>query len=171
MRLLVSRSLAALLFLALLPGAGMALAQSQRKYTGPRPPKPDVPFLLHVGKLIEAETLTATESQTKDGSLYTISGAASSVRTPVPEPIFLFQSDKVNPDKLTLFKMESRGGSRTLLLPAAGKRKKDGPRPLFVLVSPLAPGLFKVEVNEILADGEYCMSPEGSNQVFCFTAY
>ncbi len=171
MRTLLSRSLSASLLLALLLGAGLAFSQTQRKYSGPRPPKPDVPFLLHAGKLIEAESLTATESQAKDGTQYTIPGAASSARTPVPEPIFLFQSDKINPDKLTLFKMESRGGSRTLLLPAAGKRSKNGPRPLFMLVSPLAPGLFKVEVNEILADGEYCMSPEGSNQVFCFAAY
>lgn len=148
-----------------------AWAQSQRKYDGPRPPKPDVPFLLHAGKLVELEIATATESQAKDGALYTVSGATSSARTPVPEPIMLFQSDKINPDKLTLFRMESRGGQRTLLLPAPGKRKKDSAQPIFMLVNPLAPGLFRVEVNEVIQDGEYCLSPEGSNQVFCFTAY
>ncbi len=165
MRNLVFRLLAGLL---LLPAAW---PQSQRKYEGPRPPKPDVPFLLHAGKLLEAETGTAAESQAKDGTLYTVAGATSPARTPVPEPIFLFQADKINPDKLTLFRMESRGGQRTLLLPAAGKRKKDSAQPIFVLVSPLAPGLFRVEVNEVIQDGEYCLSPDGSNQVFCFTAY
>lgn len=166
MRNLVFRSLAAGLLLLT-----AASAQSQRKYEGPRPPKPDVPFLLHAGKLTETETGTAAESQTKDGTLYTVSGATSPARTPVPEPILLFQADKINPDKLTLFRMEARGSQRTLLLPQAGKRKKDSAKPVFMLVSPLAPGLFRVEVNEVIPDGEYCLSPEGSNQVFCFTAY
>jgi len=26
-------------------------------------------------------------------------------------------------------------------------------------------------VNEVIDNGEYCLSPEGSNQVFCFTTY
>lgn len=166
MRILASRTLLAALLL--LPAAW---AQAQKKYTGPRPPKPDTPFLLHAGKLTETETLTAADSQQKDGTLYTVAGATSTARTPLAEPILLFQSDKINPDKLTLFKMEPKGGSRTLLLPAAGKRKKESPRPIFLLVSPLAPSLFRVEVNEVLSDGEYCLSPDGSNQVFCFTAY
>jgi hypothetical protein len=148
-----------------------AWAQSPRKYDGPRPPKPDVPFLLHAGKLVELEVSTATETQTKNGTLYTVPGATSPARTPVPEPIMLFESGRINPDKLSLFRMESRGGQRTLLLPAPGKRKKDSARPIFMLVNPLAPGLFRVEVNEVIEDGEYCLSPEGSNQVFCFTAY
>jgi hypothetical protein len=29
----------------------------------------------------------------------------------------------------------------------------------------------KVEVNEPLENGEYCLSPEGSNAVFCFSEY
>ena len=148
---------------------GSALAQ--RKYTGPRPPKPDIPYLAHPGKLIETEVATAKESQEKDGQAFAVPGETTNVRTPVPEPIFLFQSDKINPDRLTLFKMEVKGGNRVLILPQAGKRKKDATRPLFLMVTPLAPALFKVEVNEFLADGEYCLSPEGSNQVFCFTTY
>jgi hypothetical protein len=35
----------------------------------------------------------------------------------------------------------------------------------------LEPGLYRVEVNEPLEDGEYCLSPEGSNDVFCFSEY
>jgi hypothetical protein len=165
MRRLVIRLAAALLLLS-------AAALAQKKYSGPRPPKPDVPFLLHAGQLVEAETGTAKESQEKDGTVYTISGATSTARTPLPEPIFLFQADKINPDRLSLFKMEVRGGNRVLVLPPAGKRgKKDSARPLFLMVTPLTPGIFRVEVNEFIDNGEYCLSPEGSNQVFCFTTY
>jgi hypothetical protein len=165
------RTLASRLFLAASLLAGATLLPAQKKYDGPRPPKPDVPFLLHAGKLTEVESLTAIDAQQKDGTLYTVPGATSPARTPVSEPIFLFQAGKLNPDKLTLFRMEPRAGNRTLLLPAPGKRKKDSPQPIFMLVTPLVAGLFRVEVNEVLADGEYCLSPEGSNQVFCFTAY
>ncbi|MBI5280483.1 MAG: hypothetical protein HY858_02285 [Candidatus Solibacter usitatus] len=154
---------AALLLCAAIP--------AQKKYAGPRPPKPDVPFLLHAGKLVELETGTAAESQDKDGTLYTVGGATSPARTPMSEPIFIFQAAKINPDRLSLYKMEVRGGSRVLLLPPPNKRKKDSARPLFLMVTPLAPGLFKVEVNEFIDNGEYCLSPEGSNQVFCFTTY
>lgn len=165
MRIQVLRLSAALLILA-----GVAVAQ--KKYTGPRPPKPDVPFLVHAGKLVETESNTAAESQGKDGTVYTVSGATSPARTPMPEPIMIFQSDKINPDRLSLYKMEVKGGSRSLVIPPAGKRgKKDAVRPLFLMVTPLAPSLFKVEVNEVIGDGEYCLSPEGSNQVFCFTTF
>lgn len=147
-------------------------ALAQKKYNGPRPPKSDVPFLLQAGKLTEVESGTATEGQSKEGPMYTVNGAASPTRTPVPEPVFLFLADKVNPDRLSLYRMDTKTGNRTLVLPPAmGKRKKDAPRPIFLMVSPLSPGLFKVEVNEVLENGEYCLSPEGSNKVFCFAAY
>jgi hypothetical protein len=89
----------------------------------------------------------------------------------VPEPLFLFQSDKLNPQRLSLFRMEIKGGQRTLSLPTDLRRRKDKARPLFILVSPIENRLFKVEVNEPLENGEYCLSPEGSNKVFCFSEY
>jgi len=159
-----------LLALALLLGCATT-AVSQKKYSGPKPSKSDVPYLLHAGALVETETLMAKDSQEKGSQVYTVPGATSPARTPLSEPIFLFQSDKINPDKLSLFKMEVRAGSRVLILPEPGKRKKDGPRPLFLMVTPLTSGLFRVEVNEYIDNGEYCLSPDGSNQVFCFTTY
>lgn len=144
---------------------------AKKKWAGPRPDKPDVPFLLHVDKLMTTDVGTATESKTKDGSLYTVTGGGAAARTPIPEPILLFQAEKINPERLTLFRMEVKGGQRTLLLPEPGKRKKDAARPLFMLVTALDKGLFKIEVNEFLPNGEYCLSPDGSNQVFCFAAY
>lgn len=159
--------LAALVLLALVPAA----AQAQKKYTGPRPAKADVPYLLHATKLIEVEKSVAAETKTKEGTLYSVPGAESPVKTPVPEPIFLFRAEKINPDSLVLYRMTPRGGNRTLLVPEQARRRRDGPKPVFILVTPLEPGLFRIEVNEPLEDGEYCLSPDGSNDVFCFSEY
>ncbi|MCX7604485.1 MAG: hypothetical protein N2036_10465, partial [Bryobacteraceae bacterium] len=143
------------LALALLGVASLPLAaQTAKKYTGPRPEKADVPYLLHATRLIELEQKVASEAKTKEGTVYTVAGAESPVKTPVPEPIFLFRADKINPDRLTLFRMTVRGGSRTLTFPEGGRRRKDGPKPVFLLVTMLEPGLYRVEVNEPLEDGE-----------------
>ncbi len=151
--------------------AAPLLAQTAKKYTGPRPDKADVPFLLHATRLIELEQKVASETKSREGTVYTVDGAESPVKTPVPEPIFLFRSEKINPERLTLFRMTVRGGSRTLVFPEGGRRRRDGPKPIFLLVTMLEPGLYRVEVNEPLEDGEYCLSPEGSNDVFCFSEY
>lgn len=150
--------------------AGMAYGQAAKKWSGPRPEKPDVPFLLHVNLLVETESGMAAEAKSKDGTLYSVPGPASPVKTPVPEPIILFQAGKINPERMTLFRMESKGGQRTLLLPDPGKRKRDSVKPVFMLITAFDKGLFKLEVNEFLPNGEYCLSPDGSNQVFCFSA-
>ena len=146
-------------------------ALAQKKYSGPRPEKSDVPFLQHGKKLIEAETGEAREAQGKGEVTYTVQGASSPTRTPIPEPVFLFQSDRINPERLSLFRMEIRGGQRSLTLATDLRKRKDKTRPIFILVSPLDNRLFKVEVNEPLENGEYCLSPEGSNTVFCFSEY
>ena len=152
--------------LAFLAG-GILAAQS--KYNGPRPPKPDVPYLLHATNLVETEVGEAVQSDDKKGTIYTIQGAASPARTPVPEPIFLFQAGKLNPDRLSCYRMEVKGGTRVLTIPT--KRGKNDPKPVYLMVTPLDRGLFKVEVNEPIEDGEYCLSPDGSNTVFCFSLY
>ncbi len=35
----------------------------------------------------------------------------------------------------------------------------------------LGDGLYRIEANEFLPNGEYALSPEGSNTVFCFQVY
>jgi hypothetical protein len=156
---------AVVLLLAAMPAA------AQKKYSGPRPPKPDAPFLVHAGQLLPVETLEAHESQGKSETHYAVDGAASPTRTPVAEPVFLFQSDKINPERLSLFRMEIKGNQRTLAIPSDARKRKDNARPVFILVTPLENRLFKVEVNEPLDNGEYCLSPEGSNTVFCFNEF
>jgi hypothetical protein len=156
------------LWISFVLAAGIIAAQT--RYSGPVPPKADVPFLLHASNLIETEVTEARQGEGKDGTVYTIPGAVSQVRTPMAEPIFLFKMDRINPDKLSLFRMEVKNGQRLLSMPS-GKKARNAPKPVFLIVNRLAQGLFKVEVNEFLENGQYCLSPDGSNQVFCFEAY
>lgn len=165
MKLSIATLAAALLMVAALPAA------AQKKYTGPKPPKADAPFLVNANQLVPIETGEARESQGKNETNYVVEGAASPVKTPIPEPVFLFQSDKINPERISLYKMETKNGQRTLALPSDARKKKDNARPIFILVTPLENRLFKVEVNEPLENGEYCLSPEGSNTVFCFNEF
>ena len=146
-----------------------ALAPAQQEYSGPRPPKPDLPYLMHADNLVATEAGEAREEQRKNESTYTISGAASPARTPLAEPIFLLLSDKIAPESLELYRLEVKGGNRQVVL---AKKKKDS-RPLRLMVTRLAEKLYRIEVNEGmgLENGEYSLTPSGSNQVFCFEVY
>src|ERR1700691_1701857 len=98
--------IAMLRFAALLMIPLAALAAD--KYDGPRPPKPDMAYLVHADNLIPTEALEAKD----DGGLYTVPGASSSARTPLAEPIFLIESDKILPERLELYRWEEEGGRR-----------------------------------------------------------
>lgn len=146
--------------------------QAWQKYTGPRPPKPDVPYLLHASTLLETEIKEAKDEQRKDENAAVIDGAASPVKTPVPEPIFLFLSEKIAPEKLEMYKLTvTKNGKREVAFPAAGKKRKDGPRAIHMSTSKLDSGLYRIEASEVLDQGEYCLSPSGANQVFCFQVF
>jgi hypothetical protein len=148
-----------------------ALLPAQDKYDGPRPAKPDVPFLVHADNLVATEMSEAKEQEKKDEVVYTVAGAAASAKTPVAEPIFLLMSEKITPEAMELYRLESKDGSRQLVIPK--KPKKDSPRPVRLAVTRLAEKLYRIEVNEGmgLENGEYSLSPRGSNQVFCFSVY
>ncbi len=145
------------------------LPAEEEKYSGPRPPKPDLPYLVHADNLVPTEAGEAREDRHgKSDSVYTISGATSSARTPMAEPIFLFESDKIAPESLQLFRLEVKGGNREVVV---GKKKSS--RSLHLSVKPLGGRLYRIEVNEGLGleNGEYSLSPESSNTVFCFAVY
>jgi hypothetical protein len=144
---------------------------AQEKYRGPRPPKPDVPYLLHASNLIETEALEAKEETQKDFNVASIPGAASPVRTPLAEPIFLFQSEKVPADKLQMYPLAVKNGRREVAFPLPGKKAKDAPRPVHLTLKKLDPGLWRIEVSQVLENGEYCLSPAGASTVFCFQIY
>ena len=156
-------------FIVLLLGG--FLVSAQEKYNVPKPQKPDVLFIVHAGSLVETEVAEAQESKNKDDIIYTVKGATSPAKTPMAEPILIMESSKVSPDRLSLFRMDIKNGQRQLTIRPQGKRGKNDAKPIFLMVNRLKGNLYKVEVNEFLENGEYCLSPEGSNQVFCFTTY
>ncbi|HUI55375.1 MAG TPA: hypothetical protein VLY04_10410 [Bryobacteraceae bacterium] len=148
-------------------GLTVAFLAAAQKYDGPRPPKPDLPYLKHASNLIPTEAAMAKEEKKKDDTTYVIDGASSSARTPLASPIFLMQAGSISPDKLALYKLETKNGHREIFFPA-----KKPPQPIRMVVTKLtSDGLWKIEVDESLEPGEYSLSPEGSNQVFCFQVF
>lgn len=142
-------------------------AAAAQKYDGPRPPKPDLPYLKHAANLIPTEAVMAKEEKKKDDTIYVIDGANSSAKTPLAAPIFLMQADKLAPDKLALYKLEIKDGRREISFPA-----KKPPQAIRIVVTRLtSDGLWKIEVDESLDPGEYSLSPEGSDQTFCFQVF
>jgi hypothetical protein len=139
-----------------------------QKYTGPLPPQTDVPYLKHAETLVPTEVLEAKEEKgKKDDVTYVIAGAASSARTPLASPIFLLQADKVAASKLALYKLETRNGRREITF-----SPKKQPKAIRVEITRMnADKLYRLEVEESLEPGEYGLSAEGSNQVFCFQVY
>lgn len=138
-------------------------------YNGPRPAKPDVPYLLHADHLIETESTEAREDNRKGDITYVIPGASSPARTPLSEPIFIIQTQQLVPERMEMYKLDVRNGQREVTL--SQKRKRGGPRPIHTLVTRLGDRLFKIEADEPLENGEYSLSPNDSNRVFCFEIY
>ena len=145
-------------------GASTVLAAE--KYSGPVPPKPDVPYLLHASNLIETETGQARQENRKNEATFSVAGSASPARTPLAEPIFIIDARNISPERLELARLEVKGGNREVTL---GRKK--GARLLHLAVTPLGGHLYKVEVDEPLENGEYALSPSGDNRVFCFEIF
>lgn len=144
-----------------------ALAFGADDYTGPRPPKPDVLYLVHASNLIPTEA-TEAQQEGKNNDTFSVSGAESSARTPLSEPIFLLRSEKIKPDSLELYRFEVKGGHRQLTL---SRKRSEKSGPFHLSITKLDKDLYRVEADEALEDGEYSLSPSGSNAVFCFEIY
>ncbi len=149
---------------ALISLASFALGAAD-KYDGPVPPKPDIPYLMHASNLIETETGQARNEKNN----YIISGSSSPVRTPLSEPIFIIDARNISPERLELAKLNVKGGNREVSL--TGGRRRGGNGALHLAVTPLGGHLYKIEVDEPLENGEYALSPNGDNRVFCFEIY
>ena len=144
-----------------------ATALFGQKYSGPQPEKPDLPYLVHADNLVPTEANEAKEEDRKDEVLYVVEGATSPAATPLASPVFLIRVDQLVPEKLEIYKLESKNGRREILF----RKKKKTARPIRCNVSRLADNLYKLDVDEILENGEYSITPNGSNQVFCFRVY
>ena len=146
----------------------LSWAQEKTKYDGPVPPKPDIPYLLHAANLIATEVVQASQSDKKGDMVYSIAGATSPAKTPLAEPIFLIEADKLSPDHIELYRLEPKGGQREIMI--SRKAKRNG-RPLRLMVSHVQGRLYKLEVAQTLENGEYSLSPADSNEAFCFTVF
>jgi hypothetical protein len=141
-------------------------AASGQKYDGPLPPKADLPYLKHASTLVPTEAGEAKDEKVKNDTTYSVAGTSSSARTPLASPIFIFRSEKIVPEKFGLYKFDIKGGRREITF---GPKK--APKPIHLEVVRLDKDLYKLEAVESLEPGEYSLSPEGSNQVFCFQVY
>jgi hypothetical protein len=139
-----------------------------QKYSGPRPAKPDVPYLVHADNLVETEVVEAKEEKKKDDVSFVVAGASSSAKTPLAGPVFIFEGDKLSANKIQLYKFEVKNGRREVLFSHKGKLQARQRR---LNVTPLGGNLYKIEVDESLENGEYALSPEDSNQAFCFQVF
>lgn len=139
------------------------------KYSGPRPPKADVPYLLHADNLIEIEVGAASSEARKDSTVASIVGASSPVKTPLSEPVFIIRTDRLQADRFELYRLESKNGRREVLL--GNKKGKNMGRPVYLSITRLDDRLFKIEVDEPLENGEYTMTPQGADSTFSFAIY
>jgi hypothetical protein len=157
-------------FLRFIPVVASVTVSAEEKYSGPKPATKDIPYLLHGDKLSATEVQKATESNSKAGQVFFVSGASSPARTPLAEPIFLFSPDHFKAEQLGLFRFEVRNGRREVVI--SGKHRKAEEQTAFHLsVRRLDEDLFRLEASEMLEPGEYALSPEGDNTAFCFTVY
>ena len=141
---------------------------AQQTYDGPPPPKKDIPYLVHASNLVETDRATAQQQDKKNETIFTISGDAAKARTPLASPILIIDSDKISPERLQLFRLQSKNGHREVSLPKKG-RTDNGP--LNLSVTRLKGNLYRLEVVDSLENGEYALTPEGSNDVFCFAVF
>ncbi len=138
-------------------------------YAGPRPSKQDVPYMLHADRLVETESAEAREENKKGEVTYVVAGASSSAKTPLAEPIFIIDTQQLAADRIELYHMDVRNGRREVTL--SQKKRRGGPKPIHLLVTRLADHLYRIEADEHLEEGEYSLSPNDSNKVFCFQVY
>lgn len=145
----------------------VAAVGAAQKYSGPLPAKPDVVYLKQAANLIPLEAVAAREQKRDKGTLYSIEGAESHVKTPISLPIFLVKAEKLAADRLELYKMDVRDGHREFVV--------GGPNPPEILhleVSKVGTdGTCRIAVSDPLDAGEYVLRAEGSPQVFCFQVF
>jgi hypothetical protein len=141
---------------------------AQIKYTGPKPEKKDVPYLIHGSTLVQTEVARPTPKDTADQIAWSIPGESSLAKTPLALPMFVLDAATIAPEKLRLYPFTTNGGRRELTL----KKKGDSEtQPVLLTVAPLGGTLYRIEVVNDVPNGEYGITTPGSNQFFCFTVF
>ena len=146
--------------------ATLSAAQSPKTKPGsPDPPKKDVPYILHADNLVETNVGEARQESRKDEQVFTIPGPGATAKTPLAAPEFLLNAEAIAPDRLQLYKLESKNGRREVVVT---RKKKPVAKPARITVFLLHDRVFRIRVDDSLTPGEYALSPDGSNAVFCF---
>jgi len=145
-----------------------AWLNSEEKYSGPVPPKPDVLYLMHANNLVETEAGQARQENHKNDTTYVVNGASSPARTPLAEPVFIVDARQIAPERLELYKLEVKNGNREVSISPKGRRVTGR---LYLTVTKLSGRLYKIEASTPLENGQYAMSPSDGNSVFCFEVY
>ncbi len=143
-------------------------AFAQLKYTGPPPPQKDLPYLVHGDNILATDASVAKSEEKKNDTTYTIPGDAAKAKTPLASPIFVIDTAKIDATRLQLFHMETKNGQREITFQ---KKGKGGAQPIQMSVSAVSGSIFRLEAVESLPNGEYALTPDGSNDVFCFAVY
>ena len=140
---------------------------AQERYNGPAPPKKDLPYLVRGDDLVETESGIAQPRDDAGQTTYIIPGANSTVKTPRVSPSIVVDVSQIDLQSLQLFRLESKDGHREIVFPKRGK----GPRPIPMVTTRLGGSLFKLDPADDLPKGEYSLTPQESNAVFCFAVY
>ena len=65
----------------------------------------------------------------------------------------------------------SKSGNREVAFPNNPKKMKDAPKPVRLSVAKVDSNIYRLEATEALDNGSYCLTPSGSQDVFCFDVY
>ena len=138
------------------------------EYAGPRPPRKDTVYLVHADRLVATEVGVARRQTTAGDIIYIVPGERSSVRTPLANPTLLIEAENLSADKLRLFRLDIREGHREL---SFHYKSRGGAFPLRADIANVAGDLYRIDVLDSLSPGEYALSPDGANDVFCFEVF
>jgi hypothetical protein len=56
-------------------------------------------------------------------------------------------------------------------MPKNPKKMKDAAKPIRLSIARVDSNIFRLEATEALDNGSYCLSPSGTQEVFCFDVY
>jgi hypothetical protein len=141
---------------------------AQTTYTGPRPDKKDVPYLVHAAALVQTEIARSTPIPDGDRTIWSIPGESSLAKTPLALPMFIIDSTAVVPARLRLYPFEPKDGRRRLTLSNKGQGEAE---PILITVSNVSGTLYRIETVNEIPNGEYCLTTPGSNRFFCFSVF
>ncbi len=152
-------------FCVLLPVCGLL---AQLPYPVPLPPQKDLPYLVHGDNLVATEARVAESRERRFDTVFAVPGEAAAARTPLASPIFVFDAGRIDAGKFQLYRLEAGAGHREL---AVQRRGRGGAKAFRINVYPVSGGVYRIEAAESLPNGEYALTPDGTNDVFCFTVY